>query len=284
MTALAHPAVVEDAARRFPAVMNAGRRRVRYQLIALIACLAYGAVSVRAFDITFQRLFGGFDRLWVVLRSMLVWKDFWSWDFTGILLGLVQSIAMAFLGTLIAATLALPLAFLAARTVVANPILRNLVRRLFDFLRGVDRLIWALVYVRAFGLGPLAGTLAILTADTGELGKLFSEALENVDGKQVEGVRSTGASRLQIFRFGFLPQIFPVILSQALYYMESNTRSATIMGVVGAGGIGLQLSERMRVQYWDQAAFIVLLILVTVALIDWASGLLRRRLIGGRGE
>ena len=214
---------------------------------------------------------------------MLVWKDFWSWDFAGILTGLAQSIAMAFLGTLIDATLALPLAFLAARTVVANPIFRNLVRRLFDFLRGVDRLIWALVYVRAFGLGPLAGTLAILTADTGELGKLFSEALENVDGKQVEGVRSTGASRLQIFHFGFLPQIFPVILSQALYYVESNTRSATIVGVVGAGGIGLQLSERMRVQYWDQAAFIVLLILVTVAIIDWASGLLRRRLIGGRG-
>jgi phosphonate transport system permease protein len=275
---------VPSAKERFPAVFAADRRRRRWQLAALVACLVYGAFCVWLFGITFQRLFGGLDRIGIVLRSMLVWKDFWSWDFQGIAEGLAQSLAMAFLGTLLASIVAVPLAFVAARNVVRNPVPRNLARRLFDLLRGVDPLIWALVYVRAFGLGPLPGTLAILTSDIGSLGKLFSEALENVDRKQVEGVRATGASRLHTYRFGFLPQVMPVMLSQVLYYFESNTRSATIMGVVGAGGIGLQLSERMKVQYWDQAAFIILCILVMVGVIDWASGTLRRRLIGqGRG-
>lgn len=279
-TAATHPAFVLQAKARHPALFAADRRRRRWQVAAAALCVLYGAFCVWAFGITIERLFGGLGRVGIVLRSMLVWKDFWSWDFSGIFEGLAQSVAMAFLGTLLASLVAFPLAFVAARSVVRHPLPRHAVRRLFDLLRGVDKLIWALVYVRAFGLGPLSGTLAILTSDIGELGKLFSEALENVDKRQVEGVRATGAGRIQTYRFGHLPQVTPVMLSQALYYVESNTRSATIMGVVGAGGIGLQLAERMKVQYWDQAAFIVLLILLTVAAIDCVSGRLRRHLIG----
>jgi phosphonate transport system permease protein len=280
--AAVHPAAdpVRAAKERHPAVFAADRRRRRWQRAAAAGCLLYGASCAVLFDATPARLFGGLERIGVVLGQMLVWKDFWSWDFAGIFEGLAQSLAMAFLGTVLAALVAFPLAFLAARSVVRRPVPRHAARCLFDLLRGVDKLIWALVYVRAFGLGPLPGTLAIFTADVGELGKLFSEALENVDGKQVEGVRATGASRLQLYRYGYLPQVFPIMVAQVLYYVESNTRSATVMGVVGAGGIGLQLSERMKVQYWDQAAFIILLILVAVGLIDWCSGRLRRRLVG----
>ena len=124
--------------------------------------------------------------------------------------------------------------------------------------------------------------LSIIVSDTGTLSKLYSEAIENVDRKPIEGVRATGANGLKVYRFGFLPQVMPVFLSMSLYWFESNTRSATILGIVGAGGIGMQLSERMKVQYWDQAAFIILLILVMVALIDILSKHVRMKLIGTR--
>lgn len=271
---------IEATRTTHPAVFAAAARRVRVQWIAFAVCLAYGAFCLWLFGVTFERLTSGLGRIGIVLYQMVVWKDFWSWDFRGIFEGIAQSLAMAFLGTLLASLVGLPLAFLAARTVVRNRLLRHSVRRVFDLLRGIDPLIWALVYVRAFGLGPLPGMMAIFTTDVGTFGKLFSEALENADGRQIEGVRATGAGRLQVYRYGFMPQIFPIMLSQVLYYMESNTRSATIMGIVGAGGIGLQLSERMKVQYWDQAAFIIILILITVGLIDWGSATIRRRFIG----
>jgi phosphonate transport system permease protein len=139
-----------------------------------------------------------------------------------------------------------------------------------------------LVFVRAVGLGPVAGVLAIMVAETGILAKLFAEAIENIDTKQVEGVRSTGAGRIAELRYGVLPQILPVMISQALYSVESNSREATILGLVGAGGIGLRLSERIQINAWDQVAFVIVLILITVGLIDALSRSLRLRLIGPR--
>ena len=152
-------------------------------------------------------------------------------------------------------------------------------RRLFDGLRGVDALIWALMFVNVVGLGPFAGVMAIAVSDTGTLAKLFAEAVENIDRRQVDGVRATGATRLQIIRFGVWPQIVPVMLSHVLYYFESNTRSATILGVVGSGGIGLQLADRLRVNNWDEVGFILIMILLTVTLIDLLSTAIRLRLI-----
>jgi phosphonate transport system permease protein len=143
----------------------------------------------------------------------------------------------------------------------------------------VDTLIWALVFVNVVGLGPFAGILAIVVSDLGTFAKLFAEAIENIDRKQVEGVRSTGASEIEVMRFGILPQVIPVILSQVLYYFESNTRSATILGIVGAGGIGLQLSDRIRVNNWDEACLIIIMILITVSIIDHLSKLARLRII-----
>jgi len=143
----------------------------------------------------------------------------------------------------------------------------------------VDQLIWALAFVRAVGLGPLAGLLAITAAEICVLAKLFAEAIENADPRQPESVLAAGGSRLLAIRFGLLPQVAPVLLAQVLYSFESNTRSAAILGVVGAGGIGLQIAERIKVRYWDEVSFIIILILITVAAIDFLSARVRRKLI-----
>ena len=273
---------LSDIRTRFSDVIGADTgRRTRNILIGL-GVVAYMIFCLWSFEITWARLIGGLDKMAIVIRQMVTWNDFWTWDFSGIVLGLAQTLGMAFLGTFVASLVALPLGFLGARNVVGFAPLRHLVRRVLDVFRGVDQLIWALVYVRAVGLGPLAGVLAVMTSDTGILGKLYAEAVENIDKKQVEGVKATGAPSLALYRFGALPQVIPVFLAQSLYFFESNTRSATILGIVGAGGIGMQLSERMRVQYWDQACFIIILILIMVGVIDWLSGKLRMHFIGKR--
>lgn len=215
-----------------------------------------------------------------------MWTSFLGnpgWQHATVFTALYETFLMALLGTIVAVTLALPLAFLAARNFTPSMTLRFLVRRLFDFVRAVDSLIWSLIFIRAFGLGPLTGSLAIAITDTGSLGKLFSEALENIDRKQVEGVEATGASRIQQYRFGVIPQILPVLASQTLYYLEANTRSATIIGALGAGGIGLLLVQAIGTsRTWENVAYIVLLILALVIVMDTLSGWLRQRLIHGR--
>jgi phosphonate transport system permease protein len=174
--------------------------------------------------------------------------------------------------------IAVPLGFLGARNVLVNALAHFSIRRVFDGFRGVDQLIWALAFVRAVGLGPLAGVLAITAADIFVLAKLFAEAIENADAKPVEGVRSTGVAPLAVIRFGLLPPVAPVITSQCLYYLEANFRHAAVLGIVGAGGIGFELEERIRLFAFDAAAFIILLYMVAVAALDTASRALRKRL------
>ena len=203
-----------------------------------------------------------------------------EWQHLDVWTKLLQTIVMAFVGTLFAAILAFPLAFFAARNITASGVVNQLTKRLFDFLRSVDMLIWALFFTRAFGPGPLAGMAAIFFTDTGTLGKLYAEALENLDDRQREGVRSVGASPAAVQRYGVLPQVLPVFASQALYFWESNTRSATIIGAVGAGGIGLKLWEAIRTNSnWGNVAYMVLLLLIVVFLFDAISNALRSRLI-----
>ncbi|GIT90649.1 phosphonate ABC transporter, permease protein PhnE [Jannaschia pagri] len=211
-------------------------------------------------------------------------SDWWNngmWRHKDVAWAIGETILMAFLGTMGAAILALPLAFLAARRFSPIMALRAATRRVFDFVRGVDALIWTVVLARAFGPGPLTGALAILITDTGTFGKIFSEALENVDQKQIEGVSSTGAKPLQRYRFGVIPQLVPVLLAQILYFLESNTRSATIIGAITGGGIGLMLTQAIQTQKdWEEVAYYIVLIIVMVMFMDWVSGWLRGRLIG----
>lgn len=212
-------------------------------------------------------------------------ESFWRnriWQHGDVAWALFETILMAFIGTFGAALIALPLAFLSAHNFTPSLIARFGLRRVFDFLRGVDGLIWTIVLSRAFGPGPMTGALAILLTDTGSFGKMFSEALENTDKKQVEGIRSTGANAVQRYRFGVIPQVMPVFMSQVLYYFESNTRSATIIGAIVGGGIGLLLTQAIITQKdWEQVAYYIVLIVLMVMLMDSFSGWLRRKLIKG---
>jgi phosphonate transport system permease protein len=248
----------------------------------LVSLLALGIFAFGLVDLEFSpmRLLAGLHQLgWITL--MMLPPDPGS-SLPLYLKALGETLSIALLGTTLAAVVALPVSLLAARNIVRSNLLRFPVRRFLDSIRGVDTLIWALVWINVVGLGPFAGVLAIAVSDFGAFGKLFSEAIEAADRKQVEGIRASGGNALHEIRFGLMPQVLPVIAGQVLYFIESNTRSATIIGIVGAGGIGLQLAEQIRVLEWQKVSFLILIILVAVAVIDWISGKLRFAIIGRR--
>jgi phosphonate transport system permease protein len=191
-----------------------------------------------------------------------------------------ETIAMAFLGTLLGAVVAFPLSFLASRNMTRSRPVQFGTRRFADLLRAFDYLIWALFFVRAIGLGPLAGIMAIAIVETGTFIKLYSEAIENLDRKQIDGITATGGNALQRVRFGVLPQVLPMMLSNTLYMFEHNVRSASILGIVGAGGIGFLLADRLRAYELREACLIIILVILAVYAIDYLSKLLRERLIG----
>ncbi|MDP2171602.1 MAG: phosphonate ABC transporter, permease protein PhnE [Rhodocyclaceae bacterium] len=255
--------------------------RLRNQA-AWFAFFVLTAYCFWTFDLSPARLWAGSGTLLDVASRMF--PPTVGDAFNDYLWALFQTIAMAFLGTVIAAVLAVPLGLLCARNVLPVRIAQFFFRRTSDTLRGIDQVIWALIFVRAVGLGPLAGILAIIISDTGTLAKLYSEAIENAEKKQVDGIRGCGGNPLQTIRFGIIPQVLPVMLSNVLYIFESNTRSATILGIVGAGGIGFYLADRIRTMLWEEASFIMIMILIAVYVIDWISKLIRRRLIGGAAE
>jgi phosphonate transport system permease protein len=261
----------------------AGSARTRFATIAVIGALLglylYGLASL---EVSFWRVIAGFGNLGSFVVLMLP-PDPGSLARAALFVkALFETIAIAFLGTVLAAILAFPLGFLAAKNVIANRIVHFFARRSLDTVRGVDALIWALIWVNVVGLGPFAGMLAIMTADLGAFGKLFSEAIEAADTKPVDGVASVGGGKLHQIRFGLIPQVLPVLAGQVLYYIESNTRSSTIIGIVGAGGIGLYLAEAIRTLEWQQVSFLILLILAAVTAIDFLSTKLRFAIIGKR--
>lgn len=238
-----------------------------------------------AFDFSPARIWTGLGRLGTVLAFMFpphVW-DTWE-AFSEILSALGETLAIAFLGTVLGAIVAFPLSFLGAKNINRLNFLRLGVRRGYDVIRAFETLILALIFIRAFGLGPLPGILAIAVSEIGTFAKLFSEAIENTSERPVDGVKASGGSRLQQIRFAIMPQVNPVMLSVLLYNFESNVRSGTILGIVGAGGIGFLLSDRISAYKWDEAWSIIFLIIAMVYVIDWLSGLLRARLIGTSGR
>jgi phosphonate transport system permease protein len=269
---------IEAFRRRYPAQMQA-TAIARFWAAALVSgLLALALFAMIRFDFSFARFGSGLGQLGAFLTLMIPPDPGTQ---AGVFFrALLETLAIAVLGTLIAAIIAFPLGFLAARNVLPAFLARFFVRRGMDTLRGVDTLIWALVWINVVGLGPFAGVLAIATADIGALGKLFSEAVENVDRKAGEGVTAAGASPVERVRFGILPEVLPVMASQVLYFFESNTRSATIIGIVGGGGIGVHLAENIRILEWDKVAFIVLIILAAVAVIDLISSRLRFAMTG----
>lgn len=252
------------------------RRTLAWTALALLT-----AWCLYAFDFSPARIWNGLGRLGNVLSFMLpphIWTDLRSWQ--EIAKGLGETLSMAFLGTVLGGLVAFPLSFLGAKNINRLPFLRFTLRRGFDMIRALETLILALVFIRAFGLGPLAGVLAIAVSEVGVLAKLYAEAIENTSNRPIEGVVAAGGSRPQAIRIGLLPQVWPVLLSITLYNFESNVRSGTILGIVGAGGIGFLLSDRIGAYRWDEAWSIIFLIIAMVYLIDWLSGLIRARFIG----
>jgi phosphonate transport system permease protein len=278
--ALPDAAAIAAARARLPRAFGPTRAQRWHFWLGLAAGTALFAFALWWVGFSLARIWNGLGKLGWLLQFMLPPRH--GGAFGELARALLETLAMAFVGTALAALVALPLGLIAARNVVGWAPAHFAVRRLLDVWRGIDVLIWALIFVSAVGLGPFAGVMAIAMSDIGTLAKLCAEAVENAEHEQVEGVRAAGAGRLAEIRFGLLPQMAPIMLSHVLYFFESNARSATILGVVGAGGIGLALSDRIRINNWDQACFIVLMILVAVAAIDGLSGWLRRRLAGAR--
>lgn len=267
---------------RYPELFRASHAS-RLKAIALgLAAFALFLFGCWYLEFSLDRLITGLHQLgWFVM--LMIPPDPGS-SLPTYLVAMGETLSIAFLGTLLAAFLALPFSLLAARNIIPSILFRFPVRRFLDSIRGIDTLIWALVWINVVGLGPFAGVLAIATSDFGAFGKLFSEAIEGADRKQVEGIRASGGNKLHEIRFGLMPQVLPVLAGQILYFIESNTRSATIIGIVGAGGIGLQLAEQIRVLEWQRVSTLILMILIAVAVIDFISSRLRFAIIGRTGE
>lgn len=188
------------------------------------------------------------------------------------------TIAIALWGTVVSIFLALPLALLGASNIAPQWIVQP-IRRIMDLLRSMNEIVLATAFFVAVGPGPLAGVLAMALHNAGVLGKLFSEAVESIDTAPVEGVRATGGSRLHEIIWGVIPQVAPLWTSFALYRFESNVRSSTVLGLIGAGGIGFVLFENIKSFDYPVTAAIVIVIVVTVMLIDMISAQIRKRLL-----
>lgn len=270
-----------DLRQRVPGAFSTpiATRLIRYcAFIALIAPVVFGFYL---FGFSPARLVQGLTRLGTIVSFMFppyIWTTWQEWR--EILKALGETVAMSFLGTLLGAIVAFPLAFLGAKNIMPLGWLRLSARRGFDALRAIEQIVLALIFIRAFGLGPLPGVFAIAVSEIGTFAKLFAEAIENTSRKPVDGVLASGGSRTQTIRFAIMPQAMPVILSIILYNFESNTRSGTILGIVGAGGIGFFLADRIAAYRWPEAWSIIFLIIFVVYCIDLSSAWLRGRIIG----
>ena len=276
-------AVLNDAYRKAVA-----RKRLRMTLATAIffAVLVMAALGAEVNPATLISKIGNFasyfDRIATLEGGARVWSDmpewFWGWKKWLALLG--ETILISYVGTLAGAMLAFALNFLAAENTSPAPWLQFTVRRLMEFCRTVPDIVFALIFVIAFGLGPMAGVLAIMIHSVGALGKLYSEIVENIDMKPVEGVRSTGASWVSCMRFAVLPQVAAGFAGYTLLRFEINVRGASVMGFVGAGGIGQELVVAVRKFYYSDVSAILVMIIVTVFVIDIGTGWARGRLFG----
>jgi phosphonate transport system permease protein len=222
-----------------------------------------------------SRLFTNSENM-QIFTTRLTHPDFSDWKIYA--REMILTVQIALWGTCLAVILAVPFGLMCASNVAPAWLVWPM-RRAMDFLRSVNELVLGLIFIVAVGLGPLAGVLAIALHTAGVLAKLFSEAVESIDGRPVEGVRATGATKLHEIMWGVLPQVAPLWTSYALYRFESNSRSATVLGLIGAGGIGMKLMESMNAFKYEQTAAIGIVIVIAVTLIDMLSQAMRARLL-----
>lgn len=244
-------------------------------------CAVLGAMWFTAslVEVDFVRLAGSLGKMAAFAGHFFVTPD---WAYLPQLLGkMLETIEMTVLATAIALVVSLPLGVLAARNATPHIVVYRVVRDLLSLMRALPELVWALVFVSAVGLGPLPGVMALALVTVGFMGKFFAEAIEVVDHKPVEGVQAHGAGWLQVRLFAMLPQALPDFVGTVMYILDHNLRAATILGLVGAGGIGYDLVMAMRLYQYDRLILIALAIYLVVTLLDRLSGQLRSRIIHG---
>ena len=262
------------------------RRRFWLGLLALSVCIL---ISGKVAEISFSKLYQNigsftsyFVRIFHLENGQLVLTDvgewFWGWKKWLVLMG--ETLLMAYVGTLLGAIAALVLCFFASKNITNNSVLVVASRRVLEFSRTVPEMVFALIFVVAFSLGPLPGVLALAIHTGGALGKLFAEVVENIDLKPVDGIVASGGTWLQKVRFGVMPQVASNFASYALLRFEINVRGAAVLGFVGAGGIGQTLLEVIRKFYYSDISALLVMIVVTVMLIDAITERVRYRLIG----
>ncbi len=245
--------------------------RIGYLVLAIAVLVYAGRLS----DLSFVELFQGSGTMAEYVTRYFP-PNFSNWR--SYLQDTLETVAMGIWGTLLSAILAVPLSILASSNICPAWIVFP-VRRVLDTMRAINEVVFALIFVVAVGLGPFAGVLALFVHTAGILAKLFSEAIESIEVGPVEGIRATGASKIQEIVFGVIPQVVPLWTSFTLYRFESNVRAAAVLGIVGAGGIGVSLYQSFRAFKYQDVCAIMIILIVTVALIDTASAKLRQHLV-----
>jgi phosphonate transport system permease protein len=264
----------------------AAKRRMTIIGILILAILTVIAGRVAEVDpakfvANIGRFTDYFGRLFFLDTGASVFSDVgeWFWGLDKWTRHILDTLLIAYLGTLLGAIGAFLLCFAATANLAVNPRGRFLARRFLEFCRTVPEIVFALIFVVAFGLGPVPGVLAIMIHTAGALGKLFAEVVENIDMKPVEGAIAAGATRWQAIRYAVVPQVLPNFASYALLRFEINVRGASVMGFVGAGGIGQELITAIRKFYYSDVSAILLLIIATVMVIDLVTERIRHGLI-----
>ena len=272
-------------------------RRLWNIFIILIFAVSF-FMSSSIIDFNLSQIIDGFPRLGGYIVKILPNLDinlilensktegsiqYWYFNFKKYAALLYETFNMAVLATLMGFIFALILSFLSAKNITPNIYSYHLVKRILEFLRGVPEIIFAILFVWALGVGPIAGIIAITIHTTGALGKLFSEVHENADLKNCEAIRSHGGNWISEMRYGIVPKVLPNIISYALLRFEINIRASTVIGFVGAGGIGQELYLVINFNYYEEVSAIILLIILTVITIDISSGRISQKIIGEIG-
>ncbi|HTY79328.1 MAG TPA: phosphonate ABC transporter, permease protein PhnE [Candidatus Bathyarchaeia archaeon] len=257
-----------------PATVWLSRARARTALV-VVAVVAFYVVSWHLAKVDLGRLATGLPKMASWARK--AWPPATD-ELPVLLLRAAETVAMAAIGTTAAALLALPVCVLAARNVTPSMTLYYPTRWFLNALRGIDSFVFALLFVAAVGLGPFAGVLGIALHTWGSTAKLWAEAIENVPPGALEAAAATGASRVKVLAFALVPDVAPAMVSVALFWWEFNVRASTVLGVVGAGGIGQELKNSMDLLLFPRLLTIILIILAMVTMIDYGSEWLRRRL------
>lgn len=258
-------------------------------VIGLILAYAWGISGTHASP---RALIDGMPYVWRFIKRLMPpqwatesWTahigpiDFFTFQMPEIVFAIVETIQMAIIGTTLAIFLSLPFGVIASRNIAPNRVIYQLTRFILNANRAVPDIIIALVFVSAVGLGPFSGVLALAVGSIGFMGKLYAEAIESIDPQQVQAISATGANRVQTFLYGVVPQALPLVAAYSLLLFETNVRSATILGIVGAGGVGFVLQKYMALFKYQELMGALALIIVVVTVIDRASDAIRRRII-----